>query len=315
MDLCPAQVQFQQNGLMPECSPQQQWGYSDPEGYSSISPISSNDSFNFSPSYQSCVFSEEPYSRFQEGLSQAENLQSKEKHLTVKKCHKLRNRTLSSQRHTASEREKMRMRNISTSLQNVRRYLPAAVAPVGKNLTKIETLRLTIRYISHLSDVLGLDDETLEKRREEWLRRSRCPVGLNCCQGDLHELCAMTSPEVPQIFTHNISSSRMCPETVRKEAMDANFFLPAMPSPHFSDHGLPEELDSLSPVHTSPMEDLKEDMSLKPPISPDLGFCQVCSTIISLIQMHKNGIQELFKCVETIIYLHIYKTDKRGLAM
>ncbi|XP_040197469.1 mesoderm posterior protein 1-like [Rana temporaria] len=281
MDLCPAQLQFQENRLIPGCTPHQQWGYSDSEGYSSLSPTSSIDSFSFSPPYQSCAFSEDPYSSFQKGPSQPENLPTKQKHAPTKKSHSLRDRTLSNQRHSASEREKMRMRNLSTALQHLRRYLPAPVAPAGKTLTKIEILRLTIRYISHLSDVLGLDDETLEKRREERLRRSRCPVGLNCCQGEMHELCSMTSAEVPQIPPNFMASSRMCPEAMREGGMDTNCFLPAMPSPHFSDHGLPEELDSFSPctlsstpVHTSPVSDLKQGMSSNAPISPDLGFCQ-----------------------------------------
>ncbi|XP_018427026.1 PREDICTED: mesoderm posterior protein 1-like [Nanorana parkeri] len=280
MDLCPAQLQFQEKRLLPGCTPLQQLGYSDSEGYSSLSPTSSIDSFNFSPPYQSCAFSEGPYNSFQNGLPQSKNLQTKEIQLPTK-SQRLRNRTLSIQRHSASEREKMRMRNLSTALQNLRRYLPDAVAPVGKSLTKIETLRLTIRYISHLSDVLGLDDETLEKRREERLRRSRCPVGLNCCQGEMHELCSLTSAEVPQIFSHCITASQMCPEPANQEGMDTDYLLPAMPSPQFSDHGLPEELDNFSPcamsstpVHSSTVSDLKEDMTSNPPISPDLGFCQ-----------------------------------------
>ncbi|XP_073479621.1 uncharacterized protein [Aquarana catesbeiana] len=281
MDLCPAQLQFQENRLIPGCTPHQQWGYSDSEGYSSLSPTSSIDSFSFSPPFQFCAFSEDPYSSFQKGLSQPEKLQTKQKQAPTKKSHSLRDRTLSNQRQSASEREKMRMRNLSTALQHLRRYLPAAVAPVGKTLTKFETLRLTIRYISHLSDVLGLDDETLEKRREERLRRSRCPVGLNCCQGEMHELCSMTSAEVPKIPPNCMASSRMCPEAMRGEGMDTNCFLPVMSSPHFSDHGLPEELDSFSPcilsstpVHTSTVANLKEGMSSNAPISPDLGFCQ-----------------------------------------
>ncbi|KAM5171879.1 uncharacterized protein ACMZJ9_004663 [Mantella aurantiaca] len=281
MDLYSAQLQFQENRLILGCTPLQQWGYPDSEGYSSLSPTSSVDSFSFSPPYQSCAFSEDPCNSIQKGLSHTENLQTQENPLPAKKSHSLRNRTMSGQRQSASEREKMRMRNLSTALQHLRRYLPAAVAPVGKSLTKIETLRLTIRYISHLSDVLGLDDETLEKRREEQLRRSRCPVGLNCCQNEMHELCSMTNSEVPQIFSHCITSSRLCPDPGRQEGMDTSYILPAMPSPHFSDHGLPEELDSFSPcalsstpVHTSTVADLKEDKSSNPPISPDLGFCQ-----------------------------------------
>uniref|UniRef100_A0A672T0E0 Mesoderm posterior aa n=1 Tax=Sinocyclocheilus grahami TaxID=75366 RepID=A0A672T0E0_SINGR len=54
-------------------------------------------------------------------------------------------------RQTASEREKLRMRDLTKALHHLRTYLPPSVAPVGKTLTKIETLRLTIQYISCLS--------------------------------------------------------------------------------------------------------------------------------------------------------------------
>ena len=58
-------------------------------------------------------------------------------------------------RQTASEREKMRMRDLTKSLNYLRSFLPASVAPAGQTLTKIETLRLTMQYIAHLSAQLG----------------------------------------------------------------------------------------------------------------------------------------------------------------
>uniref|UniRef100_A0A671SHX5 Mesoderm posterior ba n=1 Tax=Sinocyclocheilus anshuiensis TaxID=1608454 RepID=A0A671SHX5_9TELE len=51
----------------------------------------------------------------------------------------------------SDEREKLRMRDLTKALHHLRTYLPPSVAPVGKTLTKIETLRLTIQYISCLS--------------------------------------------------------------------------------------------------------------------------------------------------------------------
>lgn len=69
------------------------------------------------------------------------------------------------QRQSASEREKLRMRTLARALHELRRYLPPSVAPAGQSLTKIETLRLAIRYIGHLSAVLGLSEENLRRRR------------------------------------------------------------------------------------------------------------------------------------------------------
>ncbi|XP_075061300.1 mesoderm posterior protein 1 [Mixophyes fleayi] len=281
MDLSPAEVQFKENMLLPENTTLQQWGYPDSEGYSSLSPTSSTDSFSFSPPYQSCAFPEDTYNSIQAALSQTEVLQRKQKEVSTKKSHNIRNRTVPSHRQSASEREKMRMRNLSTATQNLRQYLPAAVAPVGKTLTKIETLRLTIRYIAHLSEVLGLDDETLAKRREERLRRSTCPVGLSCCQGNMHEICSVTGPQLPETFPHYSASPRTFPEQTRLGVMDTNFSLPEMQCSKFTDEGLSEEGDRFSPcamnstpLHLTAISHMKEEYAAQPPISPDLGFSQ-----------------------------------------
>ncbi|XP_062869515.1 mesoderm posterior ba [Trichomycterus rosablanca] len=79
----------------------------------------------------------------------------------------------SEQRQNASEKEKLRMRDLTKALHHLRTYLPPTVAPVGQTLTKIETLRLTIRYISYLSAQLGLSEEHLSQRKlmsgeEQW---------------------------------------------------------------------------------------------------------------------------------------------------
>uniref|UniRef100_A0A671KYJ1 Mesoderm posterior ba n=1 Tax=Sinocyclocheilus anshuiensis TaxID=1608454 RepID=A0A671KYJ1_9TELE len=57
------------------------------------------------------------------------------------------------------------MRDLTKSLHHLRTYLPPSVAPVGQTLTKIEMLRLTIRYISFLSAQLGLSEEEQKHRR------------------------------------------------------------------------------------------------------------------------------------------------------
>uniref|UniRef100_A0A4W4GM16 Mesoderm posterior ab n=1 Tax=Electrophorus electricus TaxID=8005 RepID=A0A4W4GM16_ELEEL len=69
-------------------------------------------------------------------------------------------------RQTASEREKLRMRDLTKALHHLRTYLPASVAPAGQTLTKIETLRLAIRYISYLSSQLDVPEQPLGRRTE-----------------------------------------------------------------------------------------------------------------------------------------------------
>ncbi|XP_040854122.1 mesoderm posterior protein 2-like [Ochotona curzoniae] len=92
------------------------------------------------------------------------------------------------QRQSASEREKLRMRTLARALHELRRFLPPSVAPAGQSLTKIETLRLAIRYIGHLSAVLGLGEDGPQRRRR---RRSEaetpggcplCPDGCSAAQ-------------------------------------------------------------------------------------------------------------------------------------
>ncbi|XP_039112869.1 mesoderm posterior protein 1 [Hyaena hyaena] len=86
----------------------------------------------------------------------------------------------SGQRQSASEREKLRMRTLARALHELRRFLPPSVAPAGHSLTKIETLRLAIRYIGHLSAVLGLSEESLQRRRR-WRGDAAAPRGCPLC--------------------------------------------------------------------------------------------------------------------------------------
>ncbi|KAK3535098.1 hypothetical protein QTP70_004430 [Hemibagrus guttatus] len=72
------------------------------------------------------------------------------------KSRKTRCKNPSKQRRNASEKEKLRMRDLTKALHNLRTFLPPFVAPAGQTLTKIETLRLAIRYISYLSSQLDL---------------------------------------------------------------------------------------------------------------------------------------------------------------
>ncbi|MEE6476880.1 hypothetical protein FKM82_011253 [Ascaphus truei] len=58
-------------------------------------------------------------------------------------------------RRKASEREKLRMRAISEALRTLRNNLPPIYSQGRQPLTKIQTLKCTISYISELSDLLN----------------------------------------------------------------------------------------------------------------------------------------------------------------
>ncbi|NP_001081641.1 mesoderm posterior homolog A L homeolog [Xenopus laevis] len=280
MDFSPTKLHLNQSLSPQDCNPLQQWGYPDSEGYCSLSPASSIDSSGFSPPYPSCAFANDAYSSIHTAFTQMEKLKSKPQNISTKKDH--RNRKVYDRvRYSASEREKMRMRKVSSALQNLRRYLPPAVAPIGKTLTKIETLRLTIRYISHLSEVLGLDEKTLSKRREEEMRRSNmCHIGLCCCQDRRHNVCSEVRPNSsePVNSPYFSSSPRLFPEQNIFEVQEQEFQQPARWATEGKASDLSDHMKSFSacalasePVHSI---ETKDDFPLTSPISPDQGFCQ-----------------------------------------
>nr|XP_019935922.1 PREDICTED: mesogenin-1-like [Paralichthys olivaceus] len=183
MSFC-SPLQLQENSFLFDCESLLEKTYdpvaydpaSDP-GYfsagSSLSPTSSVDSFCFSPSSILSAGSEQDaLDRFI--FSEVEAPQPTHKtqampyarsSTATSATKKSRSRYPGKKRQTASEREKLRMRDLTKALNHVRTYLPPSVAPAGQTLTKIDTLRLTIRYISYLSAQLGLSEEVLEQRR------------------------------------------------------------------------------------------------------------------------------------------------------
>lgn len=162
----------------------------------------------------------------------------------------------SKQRESASEKEKLRMRDLTKALHHLRSYLPPSVAPVGQTLTKIETLRLTIRYISYLSAQLGLSEEALFQRRE---------------QGD----ASASGPSSPDIIGYFQRASAGGP------MQDQNQNQSLYPSQCHSQNtwlhpgGCGLGVDPLSPQYSdAPQGDVSTDTVLhSPPTQPS---CQVC---------------------------------------
>uniref|UniRef100_A0A3Q2QKP3 Mesoderm posterior aa n=1 Tax=Fundulus heteroclitus TaxID=8078 RepID=A0A3Q2QKP3_FUNHE len=164
-------LQLQENSLFfdydllleksPACDPASDPGYV--SAGSSLSPTSSVDSFCFSPASLQALGKEQDAlncfllsSRVEPQPSQQMEtiLPSRHSSSSIAPMKKSRSRYPSKKRETASEREKLRMRDLTKALHLLRTYLPPSMAPAGQALTKIETLRLTIRYISYLSDFI-----------------------------------------------------------------------------------------------------------------------------------------------------------------
>ncbi|XP_029281939.1 mesogenin-1-like [Cottoperca gobio] len=176
---------------------------------SSLSPTSSVDSFCFSPnSFQAAGNNQNALDCFVFKSPAAPRLThemqtlpcSRSSTTTSTTTKKSRSRYPGKKRQTASDREKLRMRDLTKSLQHLRTYLPPSVAPAGQTLTKIDTLRLTIRYISYLSAQLGLSEEALEQRSSGFVEQ---PQNLNQL---LDQPTASCSPQEADFNTMSTAS-------------------------------------------------------------------------------------------------------------
>ncbi|XP_019912279.1 mesoderm posterior bb [Esox lucius] len=151
---------------------QYHWSYpsSDSEFYNVSSPetciLSPSTCRDFSPSSLPQGTGSGPHRALHSGGAKASSSlsSSDEGGLSGERTRKSRSKNPSKQRQSASEKEKLRMRDLTKALHHLRTYLPPSVAPAGQTLTKIETLRLTIGYISHLSAQLGLGGESVFRR-------------------------------------------------------------------------------------------------------------------------------------------------------
>ncbi|XP_061102908.1 mesoderm posterior protein 2-like [Conger conger] len=116
---------------------------------------------------------------------------------TARPARPSRSRYPGHKRQSASEREKLRMRDLTKALQRLNAYLPPSLAPTGQTLTKIQTLRLTISYIAQLSAQL------------EGVPSQACPELSPSCSGaqedDQRSFCQST--EQAAVFQPALSHS------------------------------------------------------------------------------------------------------------
>ncbi|XP_029987053.1 mesoderm posterior protein 1-like [Sphaeramia orbicularis] len=239
------------------CSDSDLSSISSPE---TLSPVSSMDS-SLSPSYQQLPQSTPK--AVKTGYSQ--NLTSLPCSLSKggRKAGRARTtRIRSKQRESASEKEKLRMRDLTKALHHLRSYLPPSVAPAGQTLTKIETLRLTIRYISYLSAQLGLSEEVLFQRRE---------------QGDMSASGA-SSPDILSYFQHSSIGSQEA--QLQNQSLNQGLYTAQCHSQPASMHsgncGFGMTLDQYSRQYSeAPQGDISMDTVLQSPSSSQPS-CQMC---------------------------------------
>ncbi|XP_077118809.1 uncharacterized protein LOC143774909 [Ranitomeya variabilis] len=208
---------YQQDSMRQAWATVCQHNYPSSEGYSSLSPASSTDSSGLSPPYTGYQTSQDAFGNISIPASQPMDLNIQP---SEKKIKKMKGKLPFTQRQSASEREKMRMRNLSKALQNLRRYLPPSVAPIDKTLTKIETLQLTIRYISYLSAQLGLSKEVLEQRRQTFKQRTKCAQSISCYIDTSPSLCSKPVKENMSLMASKEHKSSTSSTAVRSQCQN-----------------------------------------------------------------------------------------------
>uniref|UniRef100_UPI00358E0821 mesogenin-1-like n=1 Tax=Myxine glutinosa TaxID=7769 RepID=UPI00358E0821 len=106
-----------------------------------------------SPSPDSCP---SLYQRFYGCYTEHQNLQETSQHQTIEAHRRVpwRVRGMVRQRSIKNEREKLRMQKLTKTMQWLRQHLPPRLAAPNQSLSKIQTLRLSIRYIHELTGLL-----------------------------------------------------------------------------------------------------------------------------------------------------------------
>ncbi|XP_072321552.1 mesoderm posterior protein 2-like [Eucyclogobius newberryi] len=206
----------------------------------SLSPVSSMDS-SLSPSYR----------QLPQPSGKTSNAGYSQKAKSGRKLGRARTTKIrSKQRESASEKEKLRMRDLTKALHHLRSFLPPSVAPAGQTLTKIETLRLTIRYISYLSSQLGLSEEVLFQRREE--------------QGDLSAHDDATSPDLFSYFQPKPMKTQNVQGLNLNQNISQNFYSPQPVMVHPGNCGF--GMDQYSREYSEvPQRDVRMDCVLQSP--------------------------------------------------
>ncbi|XP_028297327.1 mesoderm posterior protein 1-like [Gouania willdenowi] len=165
-------------------------------------------------------------------------------------------RIRSKQRESASEKEKLRMRDLTKALHHLRSYLPPSLAPVGQTLTKIETLRLTIRYISYLSAQLGLSEEVLFQRRDQ--------VDTSASEA--------SSPDILRYF----QNPAMGGEKSENQNLSQSFYSPPCYSQNTVLHsGNCSFYHDQYNIHQQPQQDGSQDDTMLPSLPASQPCCQV----------------------------------------
>ncbi|XP_033763025.1 pancreas transcription factor 1 subunit alpha-like [Pecten maximus] len=151
------------------------------------------------------------------------------------------------QREAANQRERKRMQSINEAFEGLRTHIPTL--PYEKRLSKVDTLRLAIGYISFLSDLVQTDSDNQERLNPN--------SGLQARKVIIHYHTSSSVDDsemygLPPLTGHSLSwRDEKMPMDGRKNIMVAKIWTPEVPRSHNSprtETDFPVLADSTNPL-------------------------------------------------------------------
>ncbi|BFY98459.1 hypothetical protein BsWGS_01499 [Bradybaena similaris] len=127
------------------------------------------------------------------------------------------------QRKAANMRERRRMKSINDAFEHLRRRIPCNVS-ADRRLSKVDTLRQAIRYISYLTELVKTCGDHKDSAKH---RKSQEKIILRCHMSDLDD-DEYTSGQT--LIGHSLSWSHRTSEVNGKCTLSAKIWMPETPS-------------------------------------------------------------------------------------
>ncbi|XP_012942586.1 pancreas transcription factor 1 subunit alpha [Aplysia californica] len=127
------------------------------------------------------------------------------------------------QRKAANMRERRRMKSINDAFEHLRRRVPANTN-ADRRLSKVDTLRLAIRYISYLSELVKSCGDLREGSKHKHVQKK---IILRCHVSD-GEDGDMGNGQT--VIGHSLSWSRRKPEVNERSTLTAKIWMPGSPT-------------------------------------------------------------------------------------
>ncbi|XP_059157833.1 pancreas transcription factor 1 subunit alpha-like [Physella acuta] len=127
------------------------------------------------------------------------------------------------QRKAANMRERRRMKSINDAFEHLRRRIPSNVN-ADRRLSKVDTLRLAIRYISYLSELVKTCGDVKDSSKN---RKSQEKIILKCHYTDIDD-CDFESGQT--VIGHSLSWCHKKSDVKTQSTRSAKIWMPGAPT-------------------------------------------------------------------------------------